>query len=90
MLYLITYDLKNPGKNYNELYDAIKQLGRAWWHYMDSVWLVQTQLSVDDCNNSLRPFIDNNDFIFVVDITNQARQGWLPEKAWNWIREHNN
>ena len=90
MLYLITYDLKNPGKNYNELYDGIKQLGRAWWHYMDSVWLIQTQLSVDDCNNNLRPFMDNNDYIFVVDITNQARQGWLPEKAWNWIREHNN
>ena len=90
MLQLITYDLKNPGKNYTDLYEGIKKLGNAWWHYMDSVWLVQTQLNVESSNNRLRPFIDNNDYIFIVDITNQSMQGWLPEKAWNWIREHNN
>lgn len=90
MLYLVSYDLKIPGRNYSLLYEEIKRLGSAWWHYMDSVWLLHTQLTVDQCSNRLKPYIDGNDLVLIVDITNCPRQGWLPAKAWDWIREHNN
>uniref|UniRef100_UPI003FD8692B hypothetical protein n=1 Tax=Desulfovibrio sp. TaxID=885 RepID=UPI003FD8692B len=39
MSYLISYDLNAPGKNYDQLYDAIKSLG-GWWHHLDSTWIV--------------------------------------------------
>lgn len=38
-IYLITYDLMAPGKDYNKLFDAIKKLG-SWFHCLDSTWIV--------------------------------------------------
>lgn len=90
MLTLIAYDLKSPDKDYKPLYDAIKGLGDKWWHYMDSLWLVHTNLSPDECSHRLQEEIDKSDHLLVVDITNQHRQGWLPSKAWEWIKSNNN
>ena len=33
--------------------------------------------------------MDDNDRLFIVEITNQKYQGWLPSKAWEWLRDHN-
>ena len=52
MIYAINYDLKQPGQNYNELYEAIKSCG-AWWHYLDSTWLVDTSLTAQGIWNKL-------------------------------------
>lgn len=90
MLILITYDKRSKGKDYSPLYDEIKKCGDHWWHYMESVWLVHTNLTPEECNNRLRGRIDKDDYLFVVEITNQRRQGWLPTKAWEWIKTYNN
>lgn len=83
--YLITYDLKTPGKNYSGLYEAIKGLG-AWWHYLDSTWIIKSQtLDSTQIFNRLQPHIDNNDNILVVEIIPTHSQGLLPPEAWNWI-----
>lgn len=87
MIYLITYELNNKNKDYAGLYDSIKSFG-TWWHYIDSTWLIETTLSANQITDKLRPYIDSNlDYMFVVKIDKTAdRQGWLPEKAWEWIR----
>lgn len=88
MLILITYDLKQPNKDYEALYDAIKGCGSNWWHYLESTWLIQTNISPDECAKRLRQAMDDDDFLLVVDITRQQRQGWLPSKAWDWIKQY--
>lgn len=88
MLVLITYDLKQPDRNYEPLYEAIKQCGTMWWHYMESVWVIRTSLTPSECFDRLHTNIDSNDYLFVVDITNQPRQGWLPKEAWNWLKQN--
>jgi hypothetical protein len=88
MIYLITYDLNKEGKDYNTLYDKIKSLGQ-WFHPLESVWFLKSTLdNVNEISEQLRTTMDNNDHIFVVDISNQKRQGWLPKTAWEWLREH--
>ena len=89
MLILISYDLKQPDRDYATLYEAIKSTSNAWWHYLESVWLVDTQLEPEDCYRIIRTTIDENDSLFIVDITGQKNQGWLPSKAWEWIKLHN-
>lgn len=89
MLVLISYDLKTPDKDYAPLYEAIKNCGDKWWHYLESVWLVHTNLTPNECFERLRENFDTGDRCFVVDITNQQRQGWLPSKAWDWIKANN-
>lgn len=86
-IFLITYDLKKPGQNYNELYDAIKGCGE-WQHPLESTWVIKvgSQFSSNDIYNHLRPKIDEGDLMFVVDITNQDRQGWLAKTFWEWLK----
>jgi len=86
MIYLITYDLKKPGKDYETLHETIKT-APSWWHYLESTWIIQTSLSVNEWSDKIRKVIDTNDLFLIVDITKQPRQGWLNKKAWAWIRE---
>ena len=41
---LIGYDLDKPDQDYSDLIAAIKKLG-AWWHHLDSTWLVKSDLT---------------------------------------------
>lgn len=87
MLYLVSYDLKSADKNYDSLYKAIKGLGSKWWHYLDSTWFVVSNYTIDQCSDILRREIDGNDSIIILDVTNyNATDGWLPSKAWEWLR----
>lgn len=87
--FLITYDLKRPGQNYSDLYDAIKSEG-DWQHPLESIWAVKTGTSVSagTLYERLRPLIDENDSLFIVEITDQDRQGWLDEPFWVWLKEN--
>lgn len=88
MVYLITYDLNKAGQNYDKLYEAIKAFG-GWWHYLDSTWLVSTNLSATQMRDLIieHMAVDKNDYLFIVKIT-KTYDGWLPEDAWTWIRKH--
>ena len=83
MIYSINYDLNQPGQNYDELHAAIKGCG-VWWHYLDSTWLVDTNLTAQELWNKLSPHTDKNDNILILGI-NRDYEGQLPQKAWDWI-----
>lgn len=87
MIYLISYDLRKPGRDYASLHNAIKS-APTWWHYIESTWIIKTEQSIEDWYNKIRTTTDGNDSFIIVDITKQNRQGWLPQKAWEWIREN--
>lgn len=87
MLMLVSYDLTRPGQNYSGLYDAIQRCGECS-HCLQSVWLVQTNLSATQIQIELRKYIDDNDSLFVVDITGQSRNGWMLKSTWDWVRAH--
>lgn len=85
-IYIISYDLRTPGRNYTPLYDAIKAYG-DWQHPMESFWTISTD---DDANvifNKLSPNIDNNDSLFIIQMDLKDMQGWLPKSFWEWINK---
>ena len=84
--YLITYELKNPGRDYSGLYNTIKSLG-LWWHYLASTWIIKssTTLSAREISDRLVPHIDSNDYLLVIKIDTTDSQGWLPQDAWDWL-----
>jgi hypothetical protein len=84
---LITYDLNKPGQKYDDLYEEIKSLG-SWWHYLDSTWLVSTSLTTKQASDRLRKVMDDSDNLLVLNVTSDDYSGWLPEKAWEWIRKY--
>jgi hypothetical protein len=83
MIYLITYDLNTPGKDYSGLHAVIKRLG-PWWHYLDSTWLVSTELDAMGIWNQIGNKIDENDRMLIIKATRDYA-GWLTSEAWDWI-----
>lgn len=85
---LITYQLNNGDKDYTPLFDAIKNLGNKWWHYIESTWIIVTSNDVDQVVTNLKSFIDDTDRMLVIKVTNQERQGFLPSKGWEWLKNN--
>ncbi len=84
--YIVSYDLKNPGRDYTALYDAIKSIGE-WQHPLESVWIVAT----NTCNENsiyekVKPELDPNDLLLIFKIEPKKRQGWLAKSFWTWMK----
>lgn len=82
--YIISYDLKTPGRDYSALYAAIKN-NRDWQHPLESTWLVYTREDATDIYDALKPTMDNNDLIFISELRIENRQGWMSKACWEWI-----
>ena len=65
----ISYDLNSPGQNYEKLIAAMKTLG-PWAKLQQSFWYVNSALDAAAAANKLREFTDSNDYLVVVDATN--------------------
>lgn len=87
MIYLVSYDLKVPGRDYAKLYEVLKS-STSWWHYLESTWLLYTEENMPVWSDRIRSTLDENDRFIILDVTGKSRNGWLPRKAWDWIREH--
>ncbi len=87
-LYLISYDLKMPGRNYEGVATALKG-ALSWWHYLESTWIIRTSLTIEEWNNRLLSQVDKNDSLLIIDVTDKRHNGWLNKKAWEWIRTQN-
>lgn len=85
-VYTISYDLNQPGQQYQSLYRAIKSSG-TWWHYLDSTWLLSTNKSAAQVSARLREELDETDSLLVIKVTDEY-SGYLPKKAWDWIQHH--
>jgi hypothetical protein len=84
-VYLITYDLNAPGKDYKDLYEKIKSIG-DWATFLESVWFVETTKSSNDLRDLLLPVIDKNDSLFITKVTSDY-SGWANTDLWPWLSE---
>lgn len=88
--FAIIYDLRQPGRNYSALYDAIRTLSGDgnWQHPMESVWVVcvPPTITAEYIFKEIHGHMDNNDSLFVTEITKCDRQGWLPKSFWEWMK----
>lgn len=84
--YIISYDLKKPGQNYGQLYDAIKSYG-TWAHMNESLWAVVTANTAVQVRDHLTRYIDTNDRLFV--IKSGVEAAWRNSICKNeWLKEH--
>jgi hypothetical protein len=45
---LVGYDLNKPAQDYPKLIEKLKNFS-AWWHHLDSTWLVRTPFPPRRC-----------------------------------------
>lgn len=84
--YLVSYDLRAPGKDYTHLIPYLKKYAN-WAKPLKSVWFVQSPLEAVDVLNEIRTQIDANDGLLVVNVTKDSA-AWvnLGDEITNWIK----
>lgn len=86
MVYFITYDLNKDGKDYEGVFQAIKDASDGvWCHYWDSSWLIRSKYeSADSVFEKIKPHLDSDDRCIVIEVKDN-KQGWLTQKQWDYI-----
>lgn len=87
-LLLISYDIKSVERDevYQRLYETLKG-AKGWWHYLESTWILATDLKMEKWHQKVKDLIKSEDRFIIVDITHCHPNGWLPRRAWEWLRE---
>ncbi len=83
---MISYDLNNPGKKYDKVFEIIKEFG-AYIKLQKSFWLVKTNLNPNQMCEKLNTVLDNNDSLFICELQKNY-QGRTTEENWKFINEH--
>jgi hypothetical protein len=81
---IISYDLSNPGQNYERLLKIIKSYPR-WARLGGSAYLILTNQSPVQVRDKLTTALDNNDKIYVGPSPRPSAWSGMPEDVANWI-----
>lgn len=84
-VYLVSYDLNRPGQEYEALWSAIQSYPRCC-HALKSQWFVCSDSSAEQICKHLRGFIDEDDFLFVSEVTADRQSGWLADDVAAWLK----
>lgn len=90
-VYLVSYDLHNPNRNYNSLIQAIQSYGvNNYYHILKSQYLVSTSQNSIEIRDFLKRHLDNNDEILVnnFDKSDYAATVVDAPKLSTWLDNH--
>lgn len=85
--YLIGYDLNKTGQDYETLIEQIKKLG-TWWHYLDSMWIIKSDLTAVQIRDNLKSYIDSNDELLVAKLSGEAAWTGFNDECSNWLKNN--
>jgi hypothetical protein len=84
----VTYDLTQPGRDYDKLIGAIKRYP-AWCPVTKSEWLIRTTETTSQVRDALARVMDANDKLFVVNVTGKdAAWRGLSTQVSEWIKKN--
>lgn len=84
---IVSYDLVNPGQNYELLLQAIKSFG-GWARLGGSAYLIATSLTPVEVRDRLVPLLAWDDHLFVGMATAPSAWRGLPDDVSNWILQN--
>ena len=84
MVYLISYDLRAPGRDYSNLISEIKSLG-SWAKPLESLWLVETTLDTQTVVSRLNA-LDLTDRLLVIHVSTPWRSVGLDQEVVDWMK----
>jgi hypothetical protein len=66
----ISCELQRPDKNYDRIVTAIQSVGEPWTQMQFTLWHLNTHLSANQVRDHIKPALDKNDQLVVIDATN--------------------
>lgn len=85
--FVITYDLRKPGRDYSSLYSAIKKCG-IWCHPVESTWFIHTDETAVAIRDRLHATMDANDKVIVAKASAPGAWQGLPADASDWLKQY--
>jgi hypothetical protein len=83
----ISYDLYNPGQNYEKVIKTIKSLGN-WAKVQKSFWYVNSNYSSSEAAKMVWASMDKNDSLIVVDASNKTANWYnLSDEVSKFIKD---
>ncbi len=83
--YIVTYDLEQPVEKYAPFFEELRR-SYKWSHYIKNTWIVLRYDTLVELGSKLRSSIFQSDRLLIMPAKGPA-EGWLPQDAWQWIRE---
>ncbi len=87
MSYFISYDLNNPGQNYDNLIEAIRKYG-TYCKINKSDWVVCTNDDATKIRDNLQKYLDANDRLFVGKLQRDAAWYGYPNSTSDWLQKN--
>ncbi len=85
--YMVTYDLSQPRRDYPRLGERIKAISGTWALITESSWIVvSTSKSATVIRDDLIQAIDNDDSLFVAELTGATAWRGLPAQRTDWLK----
>jgi len=84
--YSVSYDLRAPGRNYQSLWDALRNAGAV--RALESLWLLDDPKNAAGVRDAMRSHVDENDRILVTQLLpgmNWASTNLMPG-ATEWLK----
>jgi hypothetical protein len=84
---LISFDLINPGRNYQPVYDYIDKYTDRM-KPLQTVYLIHTSKTAEAVRNDLKAIVDSNDKVLVISVSTKVWATYnLPNTA-TWLNKH--
>ena len=86
--FLISYDLRAPGRDYTKLYEALKRLANGYSRPLESVWLIRSARSASEIRDELGKYIDGNDGLLVIEVVKHWATTRIANEQTQWMKGH--
>ncbi len=84
--YVVSYDLKKPGQNYQPLWDELARLGAH--RTLESLWLLNVKNTSKEIVDHLKKFVDANDAIWALELTSNYYYANAKAGTNDWINKN--
>ena len=82
-VYIVTYELRKPGKDYKSLYEYLRRF--TYCHSSTSCWFIDTTQTTQQVRDGAGPHIDANDIFFVGRLQQDWHSYGVP--CANWLND---
>lgn len=86
MIYIVTYDLSQPGQNYDKLLNLIKA-EMDWARLGGSSYLVESNSTAVALRDKYKAALDSNDQLYVGAVSSPAAWTGMPNDVTEWIKK---
>lgn len=87
-IFFVTYQLARLSDPRPIVAVLQKEPTQEWFHFIDNSWLITSHETASDLQDRIIAQMKQDDRLLVVQVVRGASwAGWLPEDAWDWMRQ---